>query len=157
MKEHIVMIRRNSNSGNNYYDDYDHHNWDGHEERRRIPPALSIYDGDERRNDLQHIIIEPKIIPVTPKSSQSWMQANASLLSICVVIVSSGGGFIFDLYNRVRDLEYKAQTTVEKIAENRQLAEEIKGMIKESDKNKKEIEAQINSLEDTIMQMYRKK
>lgn len=153
MKEHIVMIRRNSNSGNNYYDDYDHHNWDGHE-RRRIPPAYD-YDGDERRNDLQHIIIEPKTIPETPKSSQSWMQANASLLSICLVIISSGGGFIFDLYNRVKDLEYKQSTIFEKIAENKQLAEEIKLLIKDGDKTRKQIEEQINSLEDTIMQMYR--
>jgi hypothetical protein len=153
------MIRRtqgSDRSSQRYDDRYSEDAWDGRE-RRGVPRHSDDYDGDERRHHIDHVVIEqPK--PFEPaKPAQSWMQSNASLLSICLVIVSSGGGFIFDLYNRVKDLEYKSQTIFEKIAENKVLAEEIKGMIKEQDKNKKEVEQQINSLEDTIMQLYRKK
>ncbi len=155
------MIRRPTSSGGGgtqRYDDYDQpssSSWDGRE-RRGMSRQYDDYDGDDRRSHhVDTVVIEhPK--PQEPqKSSQSWMQANASLLGICMGMIASGGGFIFDLYDRIRDLEYKQTTTSEKIAENRQLAEEIKAMIKESDKNKKEVEQQINSLEDTIMQMFR--
>lgn len=158
------MIRRTSGGGGSpRYDDYDQpqsSSWDGRE--RRVAQRQYDdydYDGDDRRggHHVDTVVIEHPKSQEPVKPSQSWVQANASLLGICLGMIASGGGFIFDLYDRIRDLEYKAQTVTEKIAENRQIAEEIKGMIKESDKNKKEVEAQINSLEDTIMQMYRKK
>ena len=156
------MIRRPTSSGGGgtqRYDDYDQpssSSWDGRE-RRGMSRQYDDYDGDDRRGShhVDTVVIEHPKQQEPQKSSQSWMQANASLLGICMGMIASGGGFIFDLYDRIRDLEYKQTTTSEKIAENRQLAEEIKAMIKESDKNKKEVEQQINSLEDTIMQMYR--
>ncbi len=147
------MIRRNSNNGNNYYDDYDHHTWDGHE-RRRVPPVYE-YDGEERRNDLQHITIEQKTSPESTKPQVGWVQSNIGVIGICIGIISSGGTAVFDLYNKVKDLEYKQTTLFEKITENKHLAEEIKSMIKDGDKSRKQLEDQINSLEDTIMQMYR--
>jgi|688.fasta_scaffold113623_6 hypothetical protein len=153
------MIRRTQGSdrSSHHYDDrYSEDAWDGRE-RRGVSRHLDDYDGDDRRHHIDQVVIEHTTPKEAPKAPQSWFQSNAALLGITFTLFSSGGTFIFDLYNRVRDLEYKSQTIFEKIAENRELAEEIKGMIKEQDKNKKEVEQQINSLEDTIMQLYRKK
>jgi len=157
------MIRRpSSGSGSSRYDDDDFYDnrhsmssWDGHE-RRGIQRPLNDYDGDDRRHQVDTVVIE-KQKPEPSKPVQSWFQANSVLLGILLTLGGSGTKFLVDLYDKVRDLEYKQSTIFEKLAENKALGEEIKLMIKESEKNKKEVEQQINSLEDTIMQMYRKK
>lgn len=161
------MIRRTTSSGGmNRYDDDEYYDnrmssnaWDGRERRNVSRSNRDDYDGEDRRSHhVDNITITQSPASTTnepAKSSQNWFQANSVILGLLFSIVASGVTFFFDLYNAVRDLEYKQGNTSEKIAENRQLAEEIKVMIKEADKNKKEVEQQINSLEDTIMQLYR--
>ena len=157
------MIRRpSSGGGSNRYDDDDFYDnrqsssWDGRE-RRGISRQSNDYDGDDRRNHHVDTVVIEQQKPEVPKSATSWFQTNSTILGIVMLIITSIGGFVFDLYNKVKDLEYKQTTIFEKLTENKALGEEIKLMVKESDKNKKEVEQQINSLEDTIMQLYRKK
>jgi len=164
------MIRRpSSGGGSNRYDDDDFYDnrqlsssWDGRE-RRGTSRQSNDYDGDDRRNHhVDTVVIEQQVIEQQQKSEpskpvQNWLQANIGILGLLVAICTPVGTFVIDLYDKVRDLEYKQSTIFEKLAENKSLGEEIKLMIKESEKNKKEVEQQINSLEDTIMQLYRKK
>lgn len=138
------MIRRNNNR---YWSDYD-----------------SQYDDRRHFDDYQPQIVD-RVVEVqssaptlaVSESSGFKLWSNGTLISICFSIITAIGGFVFKLYNNVTTLEYKQQTIFEKLEEQKQAINELKLMIKESDNDRKKIDDHISSIEETMMELYRRK
>ena len=128
-----------------YYD-----NWDGIERRGQLNQAPY---------DRQQIVIEQAQRPAPDASSSNWAKffSSGPIMGLLIAAVTSGGSFIFDLYNKSRDMEYKQQTFDGKIGYLQKQLEQFQLEIKDNEKQKKSLEDQINSLEDTVMQIYRSK
>jgi hypothetical protein len=138
------MIRRNSNGygRDSRWDDYD---------RRQY----ARYDDD---NTVTERIIEVQ----TPASSSqvsagSKFLSNGALISICFSVIATVCGFVFKLYDNVNTLDYKQQTIFEKLDEQKQSVLELKIQIKEAELGKQKLNEHISSIEETIMELYRRK
>ena len=102
-----------------------HDEWDGFE--RRLTP---------RNDDYYH---EPK-----PKSPFNW----SILIPIVFTILSTISGFIFGLYTKITNLEYKQNVFQEKLDERKKDIQEINDQLKQT-------ENKMDSLDTTVMELYR--
>ena len=116
------------------YDRNDRHEWDGIERRRteRYEP-------------------EPEIIIQSPKLN--WL----AIIPIILTILTPIAGFIFNLYDKSNELEYKIKSMGEKLDERKVDLVEMDEMIKKQDTKFEKIQNQLNSIEQTMMELYRRK
>lgn len=122
--------------------------WDGIDRRRYDRNRFDDYDRPDT-TIIERVESEQK--PYQQKVQ--WI----SIIPIVLTIVGTGGTFIFNLYDKVAELNYKQATVFEKLTENKKEFEELKLLLKESEKSKEKIVDQISSMEQTIMEIYRRK
>ena len=129
----------------------DDQTWDGIEKRieaSTLRAMNSAWDGIDRRQQSNLTTIDK--VNQSSNSSQGMTKffSNGTVISILFSIIVTSGSFIFDLYNRIRDLEYKHTNILERLVDISKQNEDLKKQIKEFD-------AHINSVEESVMQIYR--
>jgi hypothetical protein len=149
------MIKRPSQQESSDFD-----KWNMYD--RRDPARLYDWAGEDRRNQVvEHITIHEK--ETTPDSSIQTsaifarVLTNGSVVSIVFALMSVAAGFIFNLYNNTRDIDFKQKALTEKIDDQKKSIDEINGVLKEIEKDKKAIDAHLYSIEETMIQLYHSK
>jgi hypothetical protein len=115
--------------------------WDGIERRLQERRNAELLELDQHQNN----------------EKQSFISRYGSILATVISILATVITFGASLYNRVSNLEVKQNTAVEKIEEVKRDMTDIKNVLKEQDKSQKSLDGHISSIEETMMQLYRKK
>jgi hypothetical protein len=121
-----------------------------HDDQRYDSRDPNDWDGIERRAITRRYMDNDAPPAVATVGAFAQLFANGTTVGILVTIIGAIISFVFSLYNKVNSLEYREQTVMEKIADNKHALQEFKDQIKNTD-------SRISSLEDTVMQLMQKR
>jgi len=109
------------------------------------------WDGFERRsrNDEYYHHYEPEPKPI----KQYW----GIIIPLAFTLLSTISGFIFNLYEKITALDFKHTTTLEKIDDRKKDLERLEKLIEKNALDDEKQKEQVNSMETTMMEIYRRK
>lgn len=130
--------------------------WDGIDRRANDRRRTVRYE--ERRihdDEMDTAVVERERVievqaPTQPESTTPKWLSSSLMIPIIFSLITTVSGFVFNLYNRVTALEYKQGSIVEKV-------DEIKSKFKEDDTAMQKMTDHINSVESTVMEIFRQK
>jgi len=143
--------------------------WDGIERRRIIRYEENDGPVVERERYVEHHVQPPRQVSHSDSHSSGpkWLSPNITM-PIIFAVVSTISGFVFNLYDKVTALEFKQISTTEKFEEVKHQRDEMQGQykeldtklqtkFKEYDTNRQKMDDHINSVEETVLELYRRK
>jgi hypothetical protein len=120
--------------------------------------TLASWDGIERRLQERRGVVSLSTQLVdndqSPEKKVPLIVKYAPVISAFLAIATTLGSFGATLYTRITKLESNQVTTVDKIEIIKHDIEDVKALLKEGDKSRVQLKNQIDSLEESFIQLY---
>lgn len=120
---------------------------------------LQNWDGIERRSEERRALISASLgeMDEPARKTSPLLVKYAPVISVVLAFITTVGSFGATLYARITKLESNQITITEKIEFVKRDIEDVKLLIKEGDRSKAQLQNQINSLEESFVQLYSSK